>query len=126
MCFLNTAPLNSDIIVQSTIGNKGSRYLLTDLIYLLIFYLPVISVSVLIPVYIFKKTRILKEVTAIIGMVLFIGLLNLFGFLLSTFGLSIKSSRHSHLSEAYGVLSLIIPMGVYLICWYFDKKRKKA
>ncbi len=89
----------------------------------LIVYLAIVAVSIFLPVYIFKRTRMLKEVTAILSMILFIGLFNFWLWL----GLDPVSLRQlPPLNEAHGVLWLIVPIAVYIVCWHSEKKSKKV
>jgi hypothetical protein len=88
----------------------------------LIIYLSMVFFSIFIPIYIFKRTRILKELSAILGMFLFIGLVNTYSIL----GTRLKLPQHSFFYEAHEVLWVLVPVVIYIICIYMEKKVRKA
>jgi hypothetical protein len=88
----------------------------------LIIYLSMVFFSIFIPIYIFKRTRILKELSAIWGMFLFIGLVNMY----SIFGARLKLPHHSLFYEVHEGLWALVPIVIYIICIHMEKKVRKA
>jgi hypothetical protein len=71
-----------------------------------------------IPIYIFVKTRLMKELCALISIGLSIGLINLYFFI----GSKMHLASNTSLNEFHEVLWIITPTIVYLCCIYIQRR----
>ncbi len=84
-------------------------------------YLLIFIFATSIPVYVFLKARLVKEICALFSLILSVGLINLHGFVLS----SLRSVSHPSLSEFYEVFWIIPPVVVYVSCVYVERKKEE-
>jgi hypothetical protein len=87
----------------------------------LVSYLLIFIFATGMPVYIFIKARLLKELCALFSLILSVVLINLHFFVLSR--LQLVSAPF--LSEFHEVFWLIPPIVVYFCCFFIQRKKKE-
>lgn len=85
-------------------------------------YLLIFLLATGIPVYIFIKAQLLKELCALLSIVLSVGLINLYFFISS----KLRLISTIVLNEFHEVFWVIPPIVVYLYCLYLQRRGKRG
>jgi hypothetical protein len=96
--------------------NMNQRYFIGFIAYLAIFLF-----SSAIPIVIFAKTRLQKEVCTLISLGLTVGLINLYFFI----GAKMQLPSTAFLNEFHEIFWIIPPFFVYLSCFFIQRKNAK-